>query len=125
MNAGAGDDRGPSRVRGKGAIGAAKGVRQLPRLSSICLVGPLSLLLLRHQRVIDFLGAPRGWPIGETLPIPLRAVALLYRAELQAPADLRPEINIGGGKADVQQIAAWRNPALERIHDTSKAYATR
>src|SRR5579862_7931398 len=73
-----------------------------------------SLGLLRHQRVVD-LPRPHGRrAVHEAADIALESGALLERAELHPPAEMRRDVEVGGGETVAHEVAV-RYGAFERV----------
>src|SRR6185436_20723539 len=75
--------------------------------------------LLRHQGIVDLLGADRRRPLGQAFPIALEDRALFDRSELHAPTDVGADIDIGGAEILAEDKIAVRQSMFERVHHMS------
>ena len=71
-------------------------------------------LRLGHQRVVELVGADRGRAGLEPAEIVLEDRPFLDRAEHHAPADLRADIDVGGGELVAADIGAVGDSAWSR-----------
>ncbi len=63
-------------------------------------------------------------PGGDLLDIVDEGLAFFDGAELQAPADMRSDIDISGGKLIAGHEGFGRHSLFERVHDSCKAAIT-
>src|ERR1700739_1259130 len=77
-----------------------------------------------EQCVVYFHCATRGRPGADALPIALEGGTLFDHTELQAPSDLRADVDIRGGEAAAHNVAALRDCTLEGIHGVAVSSIT-
>ena len=70
-----------------------------------------------HRRALWRAHAGTG---ADALPVALEGGALFDRAEHQAEADLRSDIDIGRGETVADEIIAARYRGFEHVHDSAK-----
>src|SRR5260370_41834873 len=79
------------------------------------------LFLLGDQGVVNRPRARRRRPRADARPIALEGRTFLERAEHQAKADLRAQIDVGGGEGIACEILALRHRLLERVEHIGEA----
>src|SRR5436853_7265060 len=71
--------------------------------------------LLGHQRIVDLARPDRSWAAADPAEIVFKDGPLVDRAEHHPPADLRADIDVGGGELIAADIGAGADAALERV----------
>src|ERR1700730_5628879 len=74
-------------------------------------------LLLCHLRFVKLLGAQASRTVAEPLPILLESRTLFDHSKHHAEAELRADIEIGGGETVAGEIISPRHGVFERIED--------
>jgi len=77
-----------------------------------------SLALLRHERVIDAVSAPLGWPRTQTRPSSARRRDACRSCRTACQADMRAQIQVSGAEAAAHQVVSFGYRAFEHLHDT-------
>src|SRR5580693_7869497 len=74
-------------------------------------------LLLCHLRIVKLLGAQISRTVAEPLPILLEGRTLFDHSKHHAEAEVRADIEIGGGETVASQIMSPRHGVFERFQD--------